>query len=181
MGERRRIETERLVLRGFVLADAPAVQRIAGDREVAAGTLRVPHPYEDGVAEEWIQSLEEKYVRGELVTFAITRRGAGELIGSMGLEMKAEHRRAELGYLIGKASWGRGYCTEAARAVVKYGFEALGLARITAYHFSWNQASGRVLQKVGMRHEGCLRKHICKWDVMTDVEMYGILQEECLA
>ncbi len=57
----------------------------------------------------------------------------------------------------------RGYCTEAAEAVVWYGFEVLGLNRIYACHFKRNPASGRVVRKIGMTHEGCLRQHVKKW------------------
>src|SRR5262252_1209729 len=74
MKERPTLETTRLILRPFTLGDARDVQRLAGDREVASTTLNVPHPYEDGMAEQWIGTHQEKYERGELVNFAIVRR-----------------------------------------------------------------------------------------------------------
>lgn len=174
MAEQLVLETERLILRPFTLADAPDVQRLAGDRAVASTTLNIPHPYEDGMAEAWIRTHPEQFARDETVTFAITRRD-GTLIGAIGLTINARFRRAELGYWIGVPYWGQGYCTEAARAVRDYGFETLGLHRIHATHLTRNPASGRVMVKIGMQHEGHLREHVEKWGVFEDLEFYGIL------
>ena len=85
---------------------------------------------------------------------------------------------AELGYWIGVPYWGRGYATEAAREVVKYGFEKVQLNRIFAAHFKHNPASGKVLQKIGMKYEGCMRQNILKWGDFIDVEVYSILRQE---
>jgi [ribosomal protein S5]-alanine N-acetyltransferase len=174
------IETERLVLRPFTLADAPEVRRLAGAREIAAGTLTIPHPYPPGAAEEWItrQLQPERVSAGHGPTFAMERRGDGALLGAVGLNVVREHDRAELGYWVGKPYWGEGYATEAARAVVRYGFEELALNRIYAFHFTNNPASGRVLQKLGMTHEGRRREHTLKWGEYLDNEAYGILRAE---
>ena len=168
------LETERLVLRPFTLADAPALQRLAGAREVAYNTLLIPHPYPDGAAEQWISKPRTE---NDLV-FAITLRESGELTGGMGLTVNPDHRRAEIGYYIGVAYWGRGYATEAGRAVIRYAFEGLRVNRVYAEHFSRNPASGRVLQKLGMRHEGSLRQHMVKWGEPIDVELYGIVRAD---
>ena len=72
--------------------------------------------------------------------------------------------------------WGRGYATEAARAVVAYAFDELGLNRVFAFHFTNNPASGRVLQKIGMRHEGTRRAHTRKDGAFLDSESYAILR-----
>ena len=98
----RTLTTERLVLRPFTLADAPEVQRLAGDRDVASTTLRIPHPYKEGMAEEWIGTHAEKYASGKGLSLAITLRSPGTLVGAVGLEICKEHSRAELGYWIGK-------------------------------------------------------------------------------
>ena len=79
------IETPRLVLRPFRQDDAPAVQLLAGDRAIADTTLRVPHPYEDGMAEQWIESHQPEYDAGSLITFAVALRGDPQLIGAIGL------------------------------------------------------------------------------------------------
>jgi RimJ/RimL family protein N-acetyltransferase len=176
--KRPSVETERLVLRPFELSDAPRVKLLAGDRDIAATTLNVPHPYEDGMAEKWIGSHQERFDKEEEVVFAITLKAGGELIGAIGLILKRDHEKAELGYWIGKPYWGRGYCTEAARAVLRYAFTDLRLNRVHAYQFRHNPASGRVMQKLGMRHEGRLRQHVKKWGQFVDNELYSILRSE---
>lgn len=175
MKERPTIETTRLILRPFTLADAPEVQRLAGDRDIASTTLHVPHPYEDGMAEQWIGTHQERYERGESINFAIVLRATNRLVGAMSLQINQQHNHAELGYWIGKPFWNQGYCTEAARAVVQYGFAVLGLHRVYATYLTRNPASGRVMQKIGMIYEGCLKQHIKKWGVFEDLEFYGIL------
>jgi RimJ/RimL family protein N-acetyltransferase len=178
MKERPTIETDRLLLRPFELSDAKDVQRLAGDRAIADTTLNIPHPYEDGVAEEWISTHQPKFEAGELVNFAITLRTSGELIGAIGLSIDQRFERAELGFWIGRLYWNNGYCTEAGRAVFQYGFLVLKLNRIHASHLTRNAASGRVMQKIGMTHEGCARQHTKKWDKFEDLQWYGILKGE---
>ncbi len=172
------IATSRLLLRPFGLADARDVQKLAGDKEIATTTLNIPHPYENGVAEKWIASLARNFAAGRSVTFAVTRRNDKILMGAIGLEISRKHRHAEMGYWIGKPYWNQGYCTEGAKALLQYGFDILDLQRIFAHHLTRNQASGRVMQKIGMVHEGCLRKHVLKWNVFEDLEVYGLLQQK---
>lgn len=167
------LRTTRLVLRPLTLADAPRLQRLAGAREVALNTLTIPHPYPDGAAEEWIASRMQRQ-NGE-IAFAIDD---GELVGVIGLHPRGDDDRAEIGYWIGVPYWGRGYATEAGWEVIRYGFEQLGLNKIYAGCFSRNPASGRVLQKLGMRREGTLRQQHKKWGEYVDVEFYAILRDE---
>lgn len=178
MEEYPTIQTERLLLRPFSKVDALAVQRLAGEKDVASTTLNIPHPYPDGLAEQWIATHREGSERGESLAFAIVRRADDVLIGTMSLQINRRHARAELAYWVGKPYWNSGYCTEAARAIVRYGFETLGLERVFARHLTRNPASGRVMQKVGMVYEGRLRKHVRKWGQFEDLELYGMLREE---
>lgn len=170
------LQTKRLILRPFELFDGEDLRRLAGDRAIADTTLQIPHPYEVGMAEEWILAQRPRFEAGEQVVFAAVLRGSDQLIGAMGLVMEGKFRRAELGYWIGRPYWRNGYCTEAAQAVLEYGFQFLNLNRIHAYHFKRNPASGRVLQKLGMRHEGSSPQHVMKWGIFEDVELYGILR-----
>lgn len=170
--------TERLRLRPFAAADAPAVRRLAGVREVADTTRLIPHPYPEGAAEAWIATHPRLHEEGRALTLALEARDGGRLCGAIGLRLEKEDGHAELGYWIAVADWGRGLCTEAARAVVDFGFRELGLHRIWANHFARNPASGRVLQKVGLTREGVLRQHLRKWDAFEDVVCYGILRSE---
>jgi len=177
-GEPPQLNTRRLALRGLRLDDAARIQELAGDRAIAENTLLVPHPYKDGMAERWIREQKERYREGRDVAFAVVPRRAKRLIGVIGLGLAAQHSRAELGYWIGKPYWNRGYATEAAEAVLRYGFEALGLQRIWAAHFGRNPASGRVLEKLGMTCEGTRRQHVLKWGRFEDLVGYGILRTE---
>lgn len=172
------LQTQRLILRPFVLEDAPEVQRLAGDRAIAATTLLIPHPYKDGMAEAWIETHPAAFAKKTAVTFAIVLRATEKLCGAVGLSIDTENNSAELGYWIGQPYWGQGYCTEAGKAVLRYGFEALQLHRIHSLHFATNPASGRVMQKIGMRYEGCRRQDVLKWGTYEDTELYGILKSD---
>ena len=169
-----KLETERLLLRGFLLSDAPRVQALAGDQEIARVTLNIPHPYADGLAESWISSHPKDFELGRSAVFAITERVTHELLGAVGLTINRHHARAELGYWIGRPFWGKGYASEAATRLLEYGFTELRLNRIHAAHFSENPASGRVMQKIGMEPEGLLKEHYLKWDHFVDSVIYGI-------
>lgn len=172
------LHTERLTLRPFTLVDAARVQRLAGDEEIARYTLNIPHPYEDGMAEAWIESHPDRFQAGESATFAITLRDERLLIGAIGLQFAPRHRRAEMGYWVARDRWGRGYATEAARAVLRYAFAERGLHKVVATHLAPNIASGRVMQKIGMRQEGVQREHVLKNGRFVDLVLYGILRED---
>ena len=172
------LKTERLKLRPFTLDDASRVQELAGDKEIARTTLLIPHPYEDGDAEKWINTHEPMFRLGELVNYAIVRANTNELIGAISLNLSKDYDRAEMGYWIGKPYWDNGYCTEAAQALLKYGFETLKLNRIFAHHMTDNTASGRVMEKIGMSYEGCCRQHVKRWGEYQDIIIYSILKSE---
>jgi ribosomal-protein-alanine N-acetyltransferase len=172
------LTTRRLLLRPLGFGDAPQVQRLAGDPDIASTTVNIPHPYEDGMAEAWIATLGGGYLRNENITFGMTLQETGDLVGVVGLRLVLGDARAEMGYWVGKPFWGSGYCTEAAKAVIDYGFSSRGLNRIFAHHMLRNPASGRVMLKIGMQHEGVLRQHHLKWGVYEDVGIYGLLREE---
>jgi len=171
------LHTQRLTLRAHTLDDAPAIQRLCGAYEVALNTLMIPHPYPDGAAEEWIAKQQEEFDANRSVNFVIDN---GEVAGGIGLAAKGD-AIAEIGYWIGVPFWNRGYASEAAIEVVRYGFEERGLERIYAQYFSRNAASGRVLQKAGMQYEGTLRRHLKKWDEYVDLVCYGIVREDWLS
>ncbi|NOK62621.1 MAG: Protein N-acetyltransferase, RimJ/RimL family [Chloroflexi bacterium AL-W] len=172
------LETTRLILRPFDLTDAPTVQRLAGDAAVADTTLNIPHPYHDGTAAQWIGTHQQAFAKTIGVIFAIVLRETNELCGSISLGITKQHHRAEMGYWLGVPYWNRGYITEAARALLDYGFNELQLHRINAHHLTRNPASGRVMQKIGMTLEGTLREHICKGEKLEDIVCYGIVRHE---
>ncbi len=173
------IQTARLLLRPLALNDAAAINALLMDKEIAANTETIPFPYSELLATEWIAPQLQAWQQGRAAVFAIclpSPPANARLIGVVGLEIDSPNERAELGYWVGKSFWGNGYCTEAARATIEFGFEQLGLNRILAYHKTRNPASGRVMEKLGMTHEGVLKQHTKKWGKFEDVAVFGILR-----
>lgn len=176
--QRPTIRTERLLLRAHTPADLDALVRICNDPEVAANTATIPHPYTRADAQAFLERTVQGAADGSAVVFAAEELATGELAGGVGLKIEADQRRAEMGYVFGRAHWRRGLATEAARAVLGYAFTELGLDRVFAQHFPHNPASGRVLAKIGMRQEGLLRGHGLKLGRRMDLVFWGLLREE---
>jgi RimJ/RimL family protein N-acetyltransferase len=172
------LRTPHLLLRSIERGDIPAIVRLAGAREIAATTISIPHPYAEGDAQSFLAHADDGFRAGRSVIFAITISPGAELCGAVGLAIAPAHERAELGYWMGVPYWGRGFATEAAGAVMAFGFETLRLHRIFASHFAGNIASKRVLEKIGMRHEGMSPQHARKWNRFVDLENYGLLASE---
>ncbi|OMH29075.1 GNAT family N-acetyltransferase [Motiliproteus sp. MSK22-1] len=147
------LKTERLLLRPFVADDATRVELLAGDKKIADVTANIPHPYPTGLANRWISEQNSKWQRGELASFAITLLDTRELIGSISI-MSISDQSGELGYWVGTEYWGRGFCTEASKKVVEFGFGTLKLNHIHAHHLRRNPASGKVLLNSGFQHLG---------------------------
>jgi RimJ/RimL family protein N-acetyltransferase len=187
-----RLYTPRLCLRPLALEDASRVEQLAGDVRVAGMTASIPHPYPAGAAATWIRTLGPLAAEGRSFAFAVTLTGTrtpgregdpgdtGHLVGVVGLVMDGdpEQQRGELGYWIGTPYWNKGFATEAARAVVDFGFARRHLHRLAAGHFAVNPASGRVMEKLGMTREGVLRSHLCRFGEFHDVVCYALLRDE---
>ena len=173
------LQTERLILRSFTLDDAPDVQRLAGERDVASTTSAIPHPYKDGMAEEWISTHRPEFEKGVGINLAITLKDNQKsertiLIGAISIGIDQTDKIGELGYWVGNPYWNRGYCTEAANVILSYAFDVLKLTSIHAFYLKRNPASGRVLQKIGMHFEECFPKAVEKWGELEDLVKYCI-------
>ncbi|MYB64981.1 GNAT family N-acetyltransferase [Candidatus Poribacteria bacterium] len=173
------LHTERLILRAFTLDDAQDVQKLAGERDIAATTSNLPHPYEDGMAETWINTHTPRLKEGKGVVWAITLKVNDSytdttLIGAIDINVDKSEKIGELGYWIGKPYWNSGYCSEAAKVVLNYGLDVLKLKSIHAFYFAKNPASGRVMQKIGMKFEQRFPKAVEKWGVLEDIIKYNI-------
>ncbi|HEY2830216.1 MAG TPA: GNAT family N-acetyltransferase [Thermoanaerobaculia bacterium] len=175
--DRPTLHTKRLTLRPMTLADAPELHRLVNDVEIARNTATIPHPYPAGMAAEWIAGHQEKFDKNIEIVFGIERREDGAFLGVIGI-LPEPHDMAEFGYWIGQEYWNRGYATEAAAAVIDYGFRILGVNRVEAIHFTRNPASGRVMEKCGMHCEGTLRQARKKWDEYLDVKVYAIIRSD---
>ncbi|MBU1619667.1 MAG: GNAT family N-acetyltransferase [Gammaproteobacteria bacterium] len=145
------LETKRLILRPFNAEDAPGVQLLAGEKIIADMTENIPHPYLDGMAEEWIGLHDVWCKSGTAVVFAIVIRESGELIGAVSIT-QISGQSGNLGYWIGLPYWGQGYCTEASMRILEFGFNHYALSRIDARHLAGNPASGRVITKSGFQY-----------------------------
>ncbi len=158
------LQTDRLILRSLARTDAEAFVALAGDLEVSRMTSDIPHPLDTPRALAWLAPS-----RGE-VRFAIELDG--RMIGSAGY-FRRKPTCAELGFWLGRDYWGRGIVTEAARAVLKHGFEKGGLTQFTSSHFVDNPASARVLEKLGFEPNG--RGRI--WSAARGCEVIAVLLE----
>lgn len=144
---RSTIRTKRLVLRPLSDADAPRIAQLGSDWDVASMTARMPYPYTQEAAHQWIGEIDP----GEEV-YGIELHG--ELIGVTGFTPAEDGLSAEVGYWLGKDYWGSGYATEAARAVIDHCFSREGFSFLTCGHFADNPASARVIRKLGFAETG---------------------------
>ncbi|MDX2227483.1 MAG: GNAT family N-acetyltransferase [Verrucomicrobiae bacterium] len=173
------LQTPRLTLRLLTREDAVRVRELASDPDVAHTTLNVPHPYPEGAAEQWIENHLTVYDAESChATWGLCLADTGLLIGVMGIGGDGHNRKGEVGYWIGQAYWGRGFCTEALREVIRFAFQEVGWNKVTSRHFARNPASGRVMEKAGMTREGILRKEVLKNDRFEDIVVYGMLRDD---
>jgi len=170
------IETARLRLRPLLEADIPAHYAVFSDRDVARYWSR--EPWTDiAQAEESIRAILAAQADGSEARFGIELLSTGELIGNVGLHhFFGSNRRSEIGYALGSRHWGQGYATEALRAAIRHGFDALDLNRIEADIDPRNAASARVLEKLGFRKEGFMPERWFVSGEFADTVNYGLLK-----
>ena len=170
--------TPRLTLRPVRMSDAEDMYEYSRDPEVARHVLWDAHT-SIHQTRNYIRYLIRQYRNAAPGTFAIALRDSGKVIGTIGfMWLQMDNRSAEVGYSLGRKYWNQGYMTEALQAVVEFGFTRLNLNRIEAQHECDNPASGRVMLKAGMKHEGTLRQRIYNKGRFVDVELYAILRSD---
>ena len=173
------ITTDRLLLREFVADDWPAVLAYQRDPRY----LRL-YPWADRTeadARDFVQMFVEQQAEQPRRKFqlAIALRDGAGLIGNCGIRRKPENDwEADIGYELALEHWGHGYATEAALAIVNFGFRELGLHRISSWCIADNAASARVLERVGMRLEGRLLENEYFKERWWDTLLYGLLEYE---
>ncbi len=191
------IETTRLILRPFTESDEERTHQQINDPEISANTRTIPYPYPRELALEWIQKRPALWLEGKDAVFAICLREADPgaeirsetgtpteqadssiLVGAIGLQIESADQNAELGYWLGKEYRGRGITTEAAHAIVEFGFESLALHKIFASYLARNPASGKILARIGMEQEGYFKQHSRKLGVFEDVIYCGLLNPQ---
>jgi [ribosomal protein S5]-alanine N-acetyltransferase len=164
-----------VLLREFRTADARAAFAWVGDGDAVR---YVPlGPLDEAGAVEYVEQLvaEAKREPRDAYTLAIVERETGEVVGSvaLGIDSRA-HRRAELGYILRRDRWGRGYAGEAAAMMVDFAFDELGMNRVWAVCDPENPASTRVLERCGMTCEGHLREDLLVHGLWRDSLLYAI-------
>lgn len=172
------LETERLVLRQIAPEDAEDLYRIFSDEEAmrywSCRPFTTPRQ-----ADRLIASMAQAAQQGAGIHWAITWRDDGRLIGKCGYnEWRKAHRRGDISYIIDRGAWGKGVVSEALGAVLRYGFEQMNLHSIEAGVTPGNDASTRMLERLGFRLEGHLKESFLVEDVFVDSLIYSLLQKE---
>jgi RimJ/RimL family protein N-acetyltransferase len=159
-------------------SDKPALVEHLNDRDIYDRTLRIPFPYTDATADEWL-ALVAKITeqQGRQAHWAI-RTADEALIGCCGFSgfQAGKSHLAEVGYWLAKPYWGRGIMTAVVQRLCQHAFEEFGLSKIIAHVASHNLASARVLEKCGFQQEGILRKHFLKDGRFIDARLFGLLR-----
>lgn len=153
-----RLETERLVLAAPTDADIDAITAACQDPEIPRWTT-VPSPYSRDDAADYVRLTGEWWADGSQAVWSV--HAGEELVGSIGLHHITPHDaggQAELGYWVAASARGRGYLVEAARSVIDWGFDELGLARLTWRAVVGNVPSARAARALGFRYEGLQRQ-----------------------
>jgi ribosomal-protein-alanine N-acetyltransferase len=173
------LTTERLILREFSASDWPAVLAYQSNPlylRYYEWTSRTPGEVREFVQMFLAQQQEDPRRKFQL---AIVLKATGQLIGNCGIRMRsADAHQADIGFELDPRHWGQGYATEAARAVVQFGFTRLRLHRISSWCIADNVGSARVLEKLGMRQEGRLRENEYFKGRWRDTLLYAILGYE---
>ncbi|HSK68911.1 MAG TPA: GNAT family protein [Candidatus Limnocylindria bacterium] len=179
-GDSVRLYTARLLLRAPRMADARQMFAYASDPEVARYVLWEPHGavWETRLA---LHGIIARNRREFLHTFAIVTLEDSRMVGTIGLVWRDwDSKSAEVGFSIARDCWGKGLMTEALVAYLRFAFTRLGLHRVEAQHDLRNPASGRVMEKAGMRAEGTLRGRLRYKGDYADVALYSALRDEWL-
>jgi [ribosomal protein S5]-alanine N-acetyltransferase len=172
------VSAERVRLRWLTAIDIPALFAIFGDPEVTRywGFATLP---DLAAAEALLADIHEHFRQRTLFQWGVETVDAGEVVGTCTLAaLDAVNRRADLGYALGRAFWGRGYMAEIMPPLLRFAFADLGLHRITADADPRNERSIRILERLGFRREGYLREHYLVQGEAQDGVVYGLLRSE---
>jgi RimJ/RimL family protein N-acetyltransferase len=173
------LETPSLVLRELATDDGPAVHEYASDAEVVRYLDWGPSTVDETAQFLAVARTAREALPRTVYHLAIVLRATGNLVGGCRIEIRsAANGVGDLGYVLARPHWGRGYATEATRALVGFGFEQLALHRIWATCDVRNAASARVLEKIGMEREGLLRHSVRRKGEWQDSYLYAILEPD---
>ena len=172
------IETPRLILRRMNRRDAADIFAYSKDVEVARHVLWDAQR-SISEARAYLRYMQRQYRLNQPSSWGIVLRETGRLIGTIGfMGYSEDHNSAEVGYSLSRDYWNRGLMSEALEACLRYAFEEMQLHRVEAQHEVTNPASGRVMEKCGMRREGILRGRLYNKGRYVDVCLYAMLEED---
>ncbi|WP_018755078.1 GNAT family N-acetyltransferase [Paenibacillus terrigena] len=173
-----RLETERLILRKMRRSDARDLFAYASNAEMTRYTMWNTHrTLRD--SELFLDAIEQRYREGQVTNWGIEYKPNGKFIGTCGfVNWAPEHQRAEIGYALSEEYWNQGIMSEAARAVLQFGFQKMDLNRLEARCNLENMGSERVMQKIGMIYEGVIREQLFIQGRFESVKLYSILRNE---
>ena len=172
------LKTERLALRPLVARDAASLFGIFSDRQVTRYWSSAAWDSE-ATAADYIARDARALRKGEHLRLGIEIRASAELIGMCTLyAFMKQCRRAEIGYALSRAHWGRGYMHEALSRLLHYGFENLELHRVEADVDPRNMASARSLERLGFLKEGHMRERWIVDGEVSDTSFYGLLRSD---
>ena len=172
------METDRLISTEIKTEYIPKIVEYASNKNISAYTLNIPFPYNEKDAIYWINMAITGFKERTNFIFAIRLKAENKFIGGIGLALEKKFSRAEIGYWIAEPFWNNGFASEATNVIISFGFNELGLNKITSSHFEVNPASGKVMIKCGLRQEGILKEHVCKNDVFHNLLVYGLTKTE---
>jgi len=184
------LHTKKLCLRAFTATDTSRVAELANDPDVVKDLRTFDVPYTNDDAKAWLATLDPHWQQGLAAVFAICLKredgredspeNSAPIVGTIGLVIDGQSQRAECGYWLGKDYWRKGITSEALPALLDFGFNQLGLNKITAECLTRNVASAALLSKVGFTQEGLFRCHFRKREdePFHDVLAWGILRTD---
>lgn len=172
------LETERFILRKLEISDAKDISRICNNENIYKNMLFMPHPYELEDAVEFIQYAENCFDVDRFMVFAIVDKSTDRFYGAVDLTLSQMHKNCEVGYWIDEEFWNLGIATEVLKRIIVYMFSERNYHRVFAKHLSFNEASGRVMEKAGMTLEGTFRECYLKSGKYYDVKEYAIINEK---
>jgi [ribosomal protein S5]-alanine N-acetyltransferase len=172
------LETERLILRELTQDDAESIFKCFSNEEVTRYYGQEPFQ-EIQQAENLVKLFSKSFAEKRGIRWGIERKGTNDIIGTIGFNAWSPiYKRAEIGYEIHPDYWRKGYTLEAVTEIVSYGFEQMGLTRIGAVVFIENEASNKLLTKIGFQKEGILRDYMYQNGQAHDTFVYSFLQRD---
>lgn len=156
------LQTERLILNQPLDTDIPVLVEIMKNPIYHKNTTNIPFPYTEASATFWVELAAQGLLNKNAYIFAIRLKNTPKIIGGIGLGIDKINNRAELGYWLDETYWNKGFITEAAKEILTFGFDQLNLKRIFASYFDFNEASGKIMQNIGMQKEGLLQAYTLK-------------------